>query len=33
MSDRYYRKRVTDINNNNDTINDLLNIVLDLQKK
>ena len=32
MSDRYYRKRVKDINNN-DTINDLTNIVLDLQRK
>ena len=34
MSDRYYRKRVKDINNNNnDIINDLTNIVLDLQRK
>ena len=33
MSDRYYRKRVKDVNNNNDTINDLTNIVLDLQRK
>ena len=32
MSDRYYRKRVKDVNNN-DTINDLTNIVLDLQRK
>ena len=32
MSDRYYRKRVKDVNNN-DTINDLSNIVLDLQRK
>ena len=32
MSFRYYRKRVKDVNNN-DTINDLTNIVLDLQRK
>ena len=32
MSDRYYRKRVKDVNDN-DTINDLTNIVLDLQRK
>ena len=32
MSDRYYRKRVKDVNND-DTINDLTNIVLDLQRK
>ena len=32
MSDRYYRKRVKDVNNN-DSINDLTNIVLDLQRK
>ena len=32
MSDRYFRKKVKDINNN-DTINDLTNIVLDLQRK
>ena len=32
MSDRYYRKRIKDVNNN-DTINDLTNIVLDLQRK
>ena len=30
MSDRYYRKRIKDVNNN-DSINDLTNIVLDLQ--
>ena len=33
MSDRYYRKRVKDVNDNNDTINDLTNIILDLQRK
>ena len=33
MSDRYYRKRIKDINDNNDTINDLTNIILDLQRK
>ena len=32
MSDRYYRKRVKD-KNNNDMINDLTNIVIDLQRK
>ena len=32
MSDRYYRKRIKDVNND-DTINDLTNIVLDLQRK
>ena len=32
MSDRYYRKRIKD-ENNNDTIIDLTNIVLDLQRK
>ena len=32
MSDRYYRKRIKDVNNNN-VINDLTNIVLDLQRK
>ena len=32
MSDRYYRKRIKDVNNN-DTINDLTNIVLDLRRK
>ena len=32
MSDRYYRKRVKDVNNN-DSINELTNIVLDLQRK
>ena len=32
MSDRYYRKRVKDVNND-DSINDLTNIVLDLQRK
>ena len=32
MSDRYYRKRNKDIKNN-DSINDLTNIVLDLQRK
>ena len=32
MSDRYYRKRIKDVNNN-DVINDLTNIVLDLQRK
>ena len=32
MSDRYYRKRIKDVNNN-DSINDLTNIVLDLQRK
>ena len=32
MSDRYYRKRIKDAKND-DTINDLTNIVLDLQRK
>ena len=32
MSDRYYRKRVKNIQNN-DSINDLTNIVIDLQRK
>ena len=32
MSDRYYRKRITNVKND-DTINDLTNIVLDLQRK
>ena len=32
MSDRYYRKRIKN-ENNNDSINDLTNIVLDLQQK
>ena len=32
MSDRYYRKRVKN-ENNNDVINELTNIVLDLQRK
>ena len=32
MSDRYYRKRIKDVKNV-DTINDLTNIVLDLQRK
>ena len=32
MSDRYYRKRIKDVQNN-DSINDLTNIVLDLQRK
>ena len=32
MSDRYYRKRIKN-ENNNDVINDLTNIVLDLQRK
>ena len=32
MSDRYYRKRIKDVKND-DTINDLTNIVLDLQRK
>ena len=32
MSDRYYRKRIKDVNNN-DSINELTNIVLDLQRK
>ena len=32
MSDRYYRKRIKDVKNN-DTINDLTNIVLDLHRK
>ena len=32
MSDRYYRKRIKN-ENNNDSINDLTNIVLDLQRK
>ena len=33
MSDRIYRKRIKNENNNNDTINDLTNIILDLQRK
>ena len=32
MSDRYYRKRIKDVNNN-DSINDFTNIVLDLLRK
>ena len=32
MSDKYYRKRIKNVNNN-DVINDLANIVLDLQRK
>ena len=32
MSDRYYRKRVKDVNND-DSINDLTNIILGLQRK
>ena len=32
MSDRYYRKRIKDVKNN-DSINELSNIVLDLQRK
>ena len=32
MSDRYYRKRIKN-ENNNDTINDLTNIIIDLQRK
>ena len=32
MSDRYYKKRIKDVKND-DTINDLTNIVLDLQRK
>ena len=32
MSDRYYRKRIKDVKND-DSINDLTNIVLDLQRK
>ena len=32
MSDKYYRKRIKDVQNN-DSINDLTNIVLDLQRK
>ena len=32
MSDRYYRKRIKDVQNDN-SINDLTNIVLDLQRK
>ena len=32
MSDRYYRKRVKDVNNN-DTINDLTDIIINLQRK
>ena len=32
MSDRYYRKRIKDTKND-DSINDLTNIVLDLQQK
>ena len=31
MSDRYYRKRIKDVKND-DSINDLTNIVLDLQR-
>ena len=33
MSDRYYRKRIKDVDNNYDTISELTNIVLDLQRK
>ena len=32
MSDRYYRKRIKNVKND-DTINDSTNIVLDLQRK
>ena len=32
MSDRYYRKRIKDVKND-DSINNLTNIVLDLQQK
>ena len=32
MSDRYYRKHIKDVKNY-DSINDLTNIVLDLQRK
>ena len=32
MSDRYYRKRIKGVKND-DTINELTNIVLDLQRK
>ena len=32
MSDRYYRKRIKDVKND-DTINDLTNILVDLQRK
>ena len=32
MSDRYYRKRIKDVQNN-DSINDLTNIVLYLQRQ
>ena len=32
MSDRYYRKPVKDVNNN-DSINDLTNIIIDLHRK
>ena len=32
MSDRYYRKRIKDVKND-DTINDLTNIILDLHWK
>ena len=32
MSDKYYRKRIKDVQNN-DSINDLTNIVLYLQRK
>ena len=32
MSNRYYKKRIKDVNNN-DSINELTNIVLDLQRK
>ena len=32
MSDRYYRKRIKDVKND-DSINELTNIVLDLQRK
>ena len=32
MSDKYYRKRIKNVQND-DSINDLTNIVLDLQRK
>ena len=32
MSDRYYRKRIKDVKNS-DSINELTNIVLDIQRK
>ena len=32
MSDRYYRKRIKEVKND-DTINELRNIILDLQRK